>query len=140
MGGDGSYAGKPAGELRRERPLTVPRSHRARRSSVLKEFSAPPPHGQTRRFWKPAAISGPARSSLATRTVVRAGVYPDVVSRFDFWPVATTVGSSAVIGLAFDPDERPSAPDALVDLVANVLALALDRQYFRLGRDARPQG
>ncbi len=30
-----------------------------------------------------------ARSSLATRTVVRAGVYPTDASRFDFWPVAT---------------------------------------------------
>jgi K+-sensing histidine kinase KdpD len=72
-----------------------------------------------------------ARSSLATGTVVRGGVYPDLTSRFDFWPVETAEGQNAVIGLAFDPDERPSAPDALVDLVKSVLALVLDRQHVR---------
>jgi K+-sensing histidine kinase KdpD len=79
-----------------------------------------------------------ARSSLVTTTVVRAGVYPDVTSRFDFWPVATAVGPCAVIGLAFDPDERPSAPGELVTVVGSVLALVLDRQHLRVGRDARP--
>jgi K+-sensing histidine kinase KdpD len=72
-----------------------------------------------------------ARSSLATGTVVRGGVYPDLTSRFDFWPVETAEGRNAVIGLAFDPDERPSAPDALVDLIKSVLALVLDRQHVR---------
>ena len=71
-----------------------------------------------------------ARTSLATGTVARAGIYPTLASRFDFWPVTTAVGQRAVIGLAFDPDRRPSAPDALVDIVASVLALALERQYF----------
>ena len=66
---------------------------------------------------------------------MRAGVYPALASRFDFWPVATAVGQGAVIGLAFDPDERPSAPDTLVDIVGSVLALALDRQHFRVSRD-----
>jgi K+-sensing histidine kinase KdpD len=79
-----------------------------------------------------------ARSSLATGTVVRGGVYPDLASRFDFWPVETAEGRNAVIGLAFDPDERPSAPDALVNAVGSVLALVLDRQHSRVGRDARP--
>ena len=79
-----------------------------------------------------------ARSSLATGTVVRGGIYPDVASRFDFWPVKTAEGQNAVIGLAFDPDERPSAPDALVDIVGSVLALVLDRQHVRVRRDARP--
>ena len=79
-----------------------------------------------------------ARSSLATGTVVRGGVYPDLASRFDFWPVKTAEGQNAVIGLAFDPDERPSAPDALVDIVGSVLALVLDRQHVRVRRDARP--
>ena len=79
-----------------------------------------------------------ARSSLATGTVVRAGVYPTDASRFDFWPVATAVGQPAVIGLAFDPDERPSAPDILVGIVGSFLALALDRQHCRVGLDARP--
>ena len=76
-----------------------------------------------------------ARSSLATGTVVRGGIYPDLASRFDFWPVKTAEGQNAVIGLAFDPDERPSAPDALVDIVGSILALVLDR---RVRRDARP--
>jgi hypothetical protein len=64
---------------------------------------------------------------LATGTVVRGGIYPDLVSRFDFWPVKTAEGQNAVIGLAFDPDERPAAPDALVDIVGSVLGLVLDR-------------
>jgi hypothetical protein len=72
-----------------------------------------------------------ARSSLATGTVVRGGIYPDLNSRFDFWPVKTAEGQNAVIGLAFDPDERPSAPDAPVDIVVSVLALVLDRQQAR---------
>ncbi|MFY9955259.1 DUF4118 domain-containing protein [Bradyrhizobium sp.] len=72
-----------------------------------------------------------ARSSLATGTVVRSGVYPNLASRFDFWPVETAEGQKAVIGLAFDPDERPSAPDALVNIVVRVLALVLDRQHVR---------
>ena len=72
-----------------------------------------------------------ARSSLATGTVVRGGIYPDLTSRFDFWPVKTAAGQDAVIGLAFDPDERPSAPDTLVDVVASVLALVLDRRHVR---------
>ena len=66
-----------------------------------------------------------ARSSLEMGTLARAGTYPTLASRFDFWPVATAGGQSAVIGLAFDPDERPSAPDTLVDIVGSVLALAL---------------
>jgi K+-sensing histidine kinase KdpD len=70
-----------------------------------------------------------ARLSLATGIVERGGVYPNLASRFDFWPVETAEGRSAVIGLAFDPDERPSAPDAFVDIVVRVLALVLDRQH-----------
>ena len=78
-----------------------------------------------------------ARWSLATGTVVRGGVYPDLASRFDFWPVKTAEGQNAVIGLAFDPDERPSAPDTLVNIVVRILALVLDRQHARVGRPAR---
>lgn len=80
-----------------------------------------------------------ARSSLATGTIMRAGVYPASASRFDFWPV-TTAGQGVVIGLAFDPGERPSAPDTLVDIVRSVLTLALDRQHFRGSRNARAAG
>ena len=72
-----------------------------------------------------------ARSSLVTGTVVRRGVYPNLASRFDFWPVQTAEGQNAVIGLAFDPDERPSAPDPPVKVTASVLALVLDRQAGR---------
>ena len=79
-----------------------------------------------------------ARSALSTGTVMRAGIYPTDASRFDFWPVATAVGQPAVIGLAFDPDERPSAPDVLVGIVGSLLALALDRQHCRVGLDTRP--
>ncbi|MEH2527175.1 MULTISPECIES: DUF4118 domain-containing protein [unclassified Bradyrhizobium] len=79
-----------------------------------------------------------ARSSLATGTVMRGDVYPNLASRFDFWPVETAEGPNAVIGLAFDPDERPAAPDTLVNIVVRVLALVLDRQHARVRRDARP--
>jgi hypothetical protein len=51
--------------------------------------------------------------------------------------VKTAEGHNAVIGLAFDPDERPAAPDALVDVVVSVLALVLDRQHARLRRPAQ---
>ena len=79
-----------------------------------------------------------ARSSLATGTVMRSDVYPNLASRFDFWPVQTAEGQKAVVGLAFDPDERPAAPDTLVNIVVRVLALVLERQHARVGRDARP--
>lgn len=69
-----------------------------------------------------------ARSSLATGTAVRGDVYPHLDSRFDFWPVRTPDGQTAVIGLAFNPDERPAEPDTQVTIVAGVLALVLDRQ------------
>lgn len=76
-----------------------------------------------------------ARSSLATGAAIRSGVYPNLASRFDFWPVATE-GQDAVIGLAFDPDERPSKPDALVGVVVRLLALMLRRQQDSTQRSA----
>jgi K+-sensing histidine kinase KdpD len=79
-----------------------------------------------------------ARSSLETGTVVRSGIYPNLASRFDFWPVETAEGRNAVIGLAFDPDERPSTPDVPVDIVVRILALVLDREHARVRREARP--
>ena len=78
-----------------------------------------------------------ARSSLATGTVVRSDVYPNLASRFDFWPVETAEGQKAVIGLAFDPAERPLAPEVPVNIVARVLALVLDRQHARARRPAQ---
>jgi hypothetical protein len=68
---------------------------------------------------------------LAIGTAVRSGIYPNLASRFDFWPVQTAEGQNGVIGLAFDPDERPSPPDALVNIVVRVFALVLDRQQVR---------
>ena len=62
-----------------------------------------------------------ARSSLATSKVVPAGMYPFDTSRFDFWPVTTLTGQQAVIGLAFDPDERPFTPGTLVEIVGRFL-------------------
>jgi two-component system sensor histidine kinase KdpD len=73
-----------------------------------------------------------AALSLAPGTVVRAGVYPST-SRFDFWSVATAVGK-AVIGLAFEPDERPPKPEIFVDIVGGILALTLDRLRFLVSR------
>ncbi len=70
-----------------------------------------------------------ARSTLATGKAIPAGLYPFDTSRFDFWPVTTSRGQQAVIGLAFDPDDRPPTPGVLVETVGNVLALALDRQH-----------
>jgi K+-sensing histidine kinase KdpD len=77
-----------------------------------------------------------ARSSLATGAVMRSDVYPNLASRFDFWPVQTAEGQNAVIGLAFDPDERPAAPDTLVNIVVRILALVLARQQARVARSA----
>ena len=68
-----------------------------------------------------------ARSSLATGTTLRGGVYPHLASRFDFWPVRTADGEGAVIGVAFDPDERPAAPDTHAEVVASLFGLSLDR-------------
>jgi K+-sensing histidine kinase KdpD len=79
-----------------------------------------------------------AQSALATGTVARGGVYPNLASRFDFWPVETTDGRNAVIGLAFDPDERPATPDTLVHIVARILALVLERRHARADRDTGP--
>jgi two-component system sensor histidine kinase KdpD len=81
-----------------------------------------------------------ARSALAMGSVARAGVYPAVASRFDFWPVTTTAGQSAVIGLAFAPDQRPLSSDMSVDIIARILGLALDNQHLRATRSAPQLG
>ncbi len=77
-----------------------------------------------------------ARAALVMGTVARAGVYPAAASRFDFWPVTSTAGQSAVIGLAFAPGERPSSSEASVDIIARILGLALDNQRLRAVRGA----
>ncbi|WKA28005.1 DUF4118 domain-containing protein [Bradyrhizobium roseum] len=68
-----------------------------------------------------------AQSSLATGATLRGGVYPHPASRFDFWPVRICEGEGVVIGVAFDPDERPPAPDRHAGVVASLFGLALDR-------------
>lgn len=79
-----------------------------------------------------------ARSSLTSCQPIHAGVYPFDASRFDFWPVATSAGQGAVIGLAFDPEERPRAPGILVEIVGNILALFLEGRYLRAGPGEQP--
>jgi two-component system sensor histidine kinase KdpD len=71
------------------------------------------------------------RASLTDGTVIPARVYPFDASRFDFWPVTTSTGQRAVIGLAFDPGERPSTVGTLVEIIGSLLALALDRQHLK---------
>ena len=80
-----------------------------------------------------------ARSSLTAGTVMPSEVYPNVSSRFDFWPVETAEAQKAVVGLAFDPDERPSKPDELVSIIVRLLALVLDREHARIRRDTEPR-
>lgn len=77
-----------------------------------------------------------ALSTLETGSAAYSGVYPNLGSRLDFWPVKTTEGQDAVIGLAFDRDERPPAPETPVKIAVGILALALDRQH---GRDRAAQ-
>jgi K+-sensing histidine kinase KdpD len=69
-----------------------------------------------------------ARSSLSTGDVARGGVYPDVASRFDFLPINTRKGASAVLGIAFDADNRPSVVEASVAIIARILTWSLERE------------
>ena len=78
-----------------------------------------------------------ARSSLATGAVVRGDVYPNLASCFDFWPLKTSGAQNTVIGLVFDPDERSSAPDALVNIVVTVLAPVINRPLCTAGNPAQ---
>lgn len=77
-----------------------------------------------------------ARSALTTGDVARGGVYPNINSRFDFWPLETSYGQKAVLGLAFDADERPARPDDLINVVVRVLGLVLERQQATTERHA----
>ncbi len=81
-----------------------------------------------------ASLSPPdldaARWSLASRTEVRAGVFPADASRFDFWPEVTPSRREAVLGVGFEPGGRPAAPEDLIGLVSGYLNVALDRQHF----------
>ncbi|OYU88461.1 MAG: hypothetical protein CFE29_19370 [Bradyrhizobiaceae bacterium PARB1] len=81
------------------------------------------------------AESDAATAALSAQGVVRGGVYPDDQSRLDFWPVRIADRSVAVIGMALPSDERPPLPDLSVDVVRNLLALAIDR--INRGADQR---
>jgi K+-sensing histidine kinase KdpD len=72
-----------------------------------------------------------ARSAVTTGAVARSGVYPNLTSRFDFWPFETAFGQKVAVGLAFDPDERPANPEDLVHIVVRVLGLAIERDQMR---------
>jgi|tagenome__1003787_1003787.scaffolds.fasta_scaffold19990782_2 hypothetical protein len=47
---------------------------------------------------------------------------------------ALQLNRSPIIGLAFDPDERPVTPGALVETVGNLFALVLDNQQVARSR------
>lgn len=78
-----------------------------------------------------------ARSALTSGAAARSGVYPNLTSRFDFWPLETASGQKAAVGLAFDPDQRPARPDDLVNIVVRLLGLALERHHARTEVHAR---
>jgi len=87
---------------------------------------------EKRGMFEPAELElEAARASLANGRLVPASMYPFDTSRFDFWPAPTSTGQQAIIGLAFDPNERPRTAGVLVEIVGNILALALDRQQLR---------
>ncbi len=69
-----------------------------------------------------------AHSALSTGTTVHSGVYPDLQSRFDFWPVMTGGSAVAVIGVVFPPDERPALADMSIDVVRSLFAMAMSRK------------
>ena len=83
-----------------------------------------------------ATLSGPdleaARWSLASRLATRSDVYPVEQARFDFWPLATSLGLQGLIGLDLGGREkgRPAAPERLVEIVGGYLAVALERERF----------
>lgn len=66
-------------------------------------------------------------SALGTGQKVLGGIYPHDQSRFDFWPAQVRGGAhTAVIGLAFDSDERTDLVDDVVGPIACLLALWLE--------------
>lgn len=67
-----------------------------------------------------------ARGALETRMRLHAGAYPYDDSKFDLWPVITRDGRGSVLGVDFSrTDERPTAPDRLVEIVGAYLTTAL---------------
>jgi K+-sensing histidine kinase KdpD len=93
---------------------------------IIEEGQAP-----TIRMWgdlKPNdAEINTAQLSLLNDEVVHSGVYPNLDNRFDLWPFKTKSGVGAVIGVAFDADDRPSAADKSIATVGSILMLSLER-------------
>ncbi|MBC6983786.1 DUF4118 domain-containing protein [Caulobacter sp. 17J80-11] len=67
-----------------------------------------------------------ARGALDTHVATRSEAYPYDQTEFDFWPVATPGGLRAVVGVDFTKaeEERPAAPERLVDIVRGYLTAA----------------
>jgi hypothetical protein len=67
-----------------------------------------------------------AKGALDMRHPARADVYPYDRSAFDFWPVVSRSGARFVLGVGFGAsgDDRPAAPERLVEVVGAYLAAA----------------
>lgn len=68
-----------------------------------------------------------AKTAFESNASVAGGVYPFDKSRFDFWPARTTSDRTIVIGVAFDPERRPSNPDGIIEIVALMLGATIGR-------------
>lgn len=66
-----------------------------------------------------------ARACANTGKPVRAGIYPNDSSRFDFWPVRSGNATIAVLGAAADPGDRPASLASNLETVANLFGLAV---------------
>ena len=73
-----------------------------------------------------AAEEEAAKGALDMRHPARAEVYPYDRSTFDFWPVVSRSGARFVLGVSFGAtgDDRPAAPERLVEVVGAYLAAA----------------
>lgn len=71
-----------------------------------------------------------ARWAIAARIPSRADSYPADGSTFDFWPVISAGRRGAAIGVRLSalPGGRPEAAEALVEIVAGHLSVALSRE------------
>jgi two-component system sensor histidine kinase KdpD len=70
--------------------------------------------------------------SLASRSPTRGREYPVADAVFDCWPVVSAARRRACIGLRISggDDDRPAAPERLVEIVGGYLAVALDREAY----------
>jgi two-component system sensor histidine kinase KdpD len=81
-----------------------------------------------------------ARWVAASRLPARGQAYPAESASFDFWPVLTPLRRQCVIGVRLsDRDEdRPSAPEQMIEIVGGYLAVAIDRdEYARQALESR---